>query len=99
MTPNVLLDRTFLPTPADLFEEVLRSVTWDESLKARKTASFGRPYDYSQMAYQATDLLPCLGCACDLLSRRLKISFNNCLINYYETSRNTMGFHSDDTAN
>lgn len=32
-----------------------------------------------------------------MLEKRLNIQFNNCLLNFYETGDNTMGFHSDET--
>ncbi len=77
---------------------LVSSVAWDNRMTARRTASFGRPYNYSQIEYPETpfpsDLLPLI----DMLDARLGVRFNNCLLNYYETGDNTMGFHSDDTA-
>ena len=75
----------------------MSSVKWDEGMKARKTASFGKPYDYSQMSYQTTEMMPCLMDVAEHLRERLDVSFNNCLLNLYETGQNTMGFHSDET--
>ncbi|MCA9173304.1 MAG: hypothetical protein KDB14_02330 [Planctomycetales bacterium] len=42
--PNIGLDQEFYPQHAMLFAELMASVKWDESMKARKTASYGRPY-------------------------------------------------------
>ena len=97
--PEVVLDESFYPQHDALFAELLASVTWDERMRARKTASFGQPYDYSQMSYETTEMPPCLEGVIASLKARLKITFNNCLLNYYETGQNTMGFHADETDN
>ena len=97
--PDLTLEQNFYPAQATLFDELMQVVTWDESMNARKTASCGKPYDYSQMNYETTKLLPCLLPAHRLLVDRLGVPFNNCLMNLYETGRNTMGFHADDTGN
>ena len=97
--PNIFLDQEFYSEHSHLYEQLMNSVNWDESMKARKTASFGKPYDYSQMAYTTTEMLPCLAVVGRALTNRLTISFNNCLLNYYESGQNTMGFHSDDVKN
>lgn len=95
--PDILLDQAFFPKHEELFAQLLAEVTWDESMRARKTASFGLPYDYSQMSYAASDMPPCLDEVIGCLKARLSITFNNCLLNYYETGQNTMGFHADET--
>lgn len=97
--PGIILDQAFYPKHAMLFTELLVFVNWDESMKARKTASFGQPYDYSQMSYGATDIPACLVDLVECLKATLGILFNNCLLNLYETGQNTMGFHSDETHN
>ncbi|PQO27695.1 alpha-ketoglutarate-dependent dioxygenase AlkB [Blastopirellula marina] len=97
-TPDLLLEEKFLPSHRELFTKLRRSVAWDASMRARKTASFGKPYDYSQMNYAPAELLPCLVELRDQLAERLEVSFNNCLANYYETGENTMGYHADDTS-
>lgn len=97
--PNIILEPHFFPQHAALFDELAQIVKWNESMKARKTASFGKPYDYSQMAYESAELPSCLLPVRNLLKERLSISFNNCLLNHYETGQNTMGFHSDETKN
>tara|TARA_R110002020_G_scaffold15684_10_gene56162 strand:+ start:4369 stop:4902 length:534 start_codon:yes stop_codon:yes gene_type:complete len=94
--PNIVLDQHFYPRHTHLFSELLESVEWDERIQARKMASFGTPYDYSQLSYDVAEMLPCLVDVAECLKERLDISFNNCLLNLYETGKNTMGFHSDD---
>lgn len=95
--PNIILTREFFPNPVELFDDLMQVVSWNESMKARKTASFGKPYDYSQMAYESTGLPSCLLPVRNLLAEQLDVPFNNCLLNLYETGQNTMGFHSDET--
>jgi alkylated DNA repair dioxygenase AlkB len=98
MDPQILIENDFYSDHEALFKSLIESVAWDDRMAARRTASFGRPYNYSQINYPETpipfDLLPLLA----RLNSRLHVQFNNCLLNYYETGDNTMGFHSDDTA-
>ncbi|MEN7549429.1 alpha-ketoglutarate-dependent dioxygenase AlkB [Rapidithrix thailandica] len=66
-------------------------------MAARKTASYGVAYNYSQMHY------PHQNFPGELLEVLLKIEQtvgfrpNNCLINYYLDGRSKMGYHSDQT--
>ena len=96
--PEVLIKEGFLAEHAALFELLRNTIRWDESMAVRKTASFGVPYNYAQLSYPAvpmhTALLPVLA----KLYERLGIEFNNCLLNFYQSGDNTMGFHADDTS-
>ncbi len=67
-------------------------------MAARKTASFGHPYNYSQMRYAKVAIPPSMESLHQMLIEHLGIPFNNCLLNYYQTGKKTMGFHSDDTS-
>ena len=96
--PKIRLEENVLDDPERLFHELRDGIHWDESMAARKTASFGRPYNYSQMSYPETPLPSQLVPVVKTLNELLGIAFNNCLLNYYETGKNTMGFHSDDTS-
>lgn len=98
MKPQLLLDDDFYSSHDSLFQVLLKSVEWDNRMAARRTASFGRPYNYSQIDYPASDIPEALQPMLALLATRLNIAFNNCLLNFYETGDNTMGFHSDDTS-
>ena len=64
-------------------------------MRARKTASFGAPYNYSQMSYPQRDLLPELAALLEPLGEKLGWTPNNCLINFYPDGDSTMGFHFD----
>lgn len=78
-----------------LFSKIKREINWDLSIKSRKTASFGVPYDYSNINYDFTDFPNYL---LEILNKvELTIGYrpNNCLINYYFDSQSKMGYHSD----
>jgi alkylated DNA repair dioxygenase AlkB len=68
-------------------------------MSARKTACFGFSYDYSGVSYADKPMHPLLVPLCDRLEQKLGFRPNSCLINYYETGRSRMGFHSDETDN
>lgn len=93
--PAILLQPRFLQAPQDLFDFLLGHVEWDERMRARKTASFGVSYDYSQIAYPQVPMPPRLQAVCDQLESALGYGPNNCLLNFYEDGRSSMGFHSD----
>jgi len=93
--PGVRFEPQFLSSHDDLFNHLISSVKWDERMKARKTASFGVSYDYSQMSY---DLAPMPGeivAVSERIGAALGFTPNNCLLNYYEDGSSSMGFHSD----
>jgi alkylated DNA repair dioxygenase AlkB len=95
---DLWIEQDFVPHSQALFELLLKSIIWDDRMKARKAASFGLPYNYSGITYAPTpwpdSLLPLL----DRLERRLGYQPNNCLAHYYADGSFTMGFHSDSTA-
>lgn len=74
----------------------LKNITWDESIKSRKTISFGKPYNYSGISYDETLLPKFLSEMIGVVKSKNKFIPNNCLINYYFDGKSKMGFHSDD---
>ncbi|RYD48313.1 MAG: alpha-ketoglutarate-dependent dioxygenase AlkB, partial [Verrucomicrobiaceae bacterium] len=86
-------------TATVLFQSLLTDVTWDERMKARKTACYGQTYDDSGVDYQLVAMHPLLVPLCRAIESELRFTPTNCLLNYYETGRSTMGFHSDATHN
>src|SRR6218665_282597 len=94
---GITYKENFIDNPNGLFELLTSKVKWDERMTARKTASFGKAYNYSQIDYPYQDFLPEL----DAINKKLKtvIGFepNNCLINYYLDGKSKMGYHSDQT--
>ena len=87
----------FIDNPSGLFELLKNSVEWDERMSARKTASYGKAYNYSQMSYPFKAFTAELKEIIQLISDRLNFEPNNCLINYYLDGKSKMGFHSDQT--
>ncbi|NEO86133.1 MAG: alpha-ketoglutarate-dependent dioxygenase AlkB [Spirulina sp. SIO3F2] len=97
LQPQILLIDDFLANHQQFYTTLRTTVNWDTRMAARQTASFGEPYQYSQMTYPATVMHPSLLPVADALQTKLKIRFNNCLLNFYPFGESTMGFHSDDT--
>src|SRR5689334_17210695 len=92
---TIVYAQDFVTDPDNLFQSLASQVVWDERLRARKTASFGKPYNYSGMVYQAAPMHALLVPLVDRLESLVGLSADNCLLNYYEDGRSTMGFHSD----
>jgi alkylated DNA repair dioxygenase AlkB len=95
--PDLLLIEAFLPTAEALYTLLAAGITWDERMQSRKTATFGHPYNYSGITYEAVPMHPLLVPVVDLLEVRLGFRPNNCLLNFYASGDSTMGFHSDST--
>lgn len=87
----------FIDKPEALFDYLSANVNWDERMSARKTASFGKAYNYSQMAYPYQAFLPELQTIIEVLKPVIGFEANNCLINYYADGSSKMGYHSDQT--
>ena len=56
--PPIQLTTAFIDAADVLFKCLKRSVDWDERMKARKTASYGVAYNYSQLTYPEKAMLP-----------------------------------------
>lgn len=94
---ELLIEDAFLSDQMALFNALSQSVRWEGSMAARRTASFGVPYNYAQMTYPAVPMHTALVPVVEQLHKTLGVRFNNCLLNFYETGRSKMGFHADDT--
>ena len=70
-------------------------VAWSARMHARKTASFGAPYNYYDQAYPACEMPTVIAAISVRAAEFAGHAFNNCLCNLYETGANTMGFHAD----
>ncbi|MGN7986376.1 alpha-ketoglutarate-dependent dioxygenase AlkB [Pedobacter sp. 22226] len=88
---------SFIHNPDELFELLTSTVNWDSRMTARKTASFGKAYNYSQIDYPYQDFLPELAAINKELKSTIGFEPNNCLINYYLDGKSKMGYHSDQT--
>jgi len=93
--PAIVLEPAFLADAVALFEKLQATVAWDERMKARKTASFGVAYNYSQMFYPEVLMPESLASVCAAIGEELGFVPNNCLLNYYPDGAASMGFHSD----
>ncbi|MEL7006256.1 MAG: alpha-ketoglutarate-dependent dioxygenase AlkB [Bacteroidota bacterium] len=89
--------KNFIESPDNLFNTLKEKVKWDERMQARKTASYGKSYNYSQISYPYQDFLAELQNINGLISDEIGFEPNNCLINYYLDGKSKMGFHSDQT--
>jgi alkylated DNA repair dioxygenase AlkB len=87
----------FIDNPTELFNILTTTVKWDERMTARKTASFGNAYNYSQIDYPYQDFLPELKVIIEKLKPVIGFEPNNCLINFYMDGKSKMGYHSDQT--
>lgn len=92
------IEEGFIAEPGALFALLAETTAWDRRIRARMTASFGIPYNYSGLAYPEVPFPDPLGPLLDRLERRLGYRPNNCLANYYPDGGSTMGFHADSTA-
>ena len=87
----------FLPDAAALYDNLNQNTDWDERMHARKTASFGVAYNYSQISYPDQPFTKELEHIIDRVEDALGFRPNNCLLNFYPNGRSTMGWHSDQT--
>ncbi|HEX8021615.1 alpha-ketoglutarate-dependent dioxygenase AlkB [Mucilaginibacter sp.] len=94
---GILYIENFIVDPASLFSFLTMNVVWDERMAARKTASFGVAYNYSQISYPFKQFLPELSAIIQKLANTLGFEPNNCLLNYYLDGKAKMGYHSDQT--
>lgn len=96
MTPSYLYLPEFIDDTSSLFSELKAKIQWDRRMASRNTASFGVPYNYSQISYPSASipdwLLPVLTQVAEVIGWMP----NNALLNYYEDGSHSMGFHSDD---
>lgn len=85
----------FIPDHSALFDALLGGTIWDERMKARKTASYGIAYNYSQISYEDAPFPAELESLLGPIQDRIGFKPNNCLANYYPDGESSMGFHSD----
>ncbi len=95
---SVLYDPEFEPGWAPLLARALAEAPWDERMRARRTASLGRSYDYSGLSYPELPFPPWLAELRRRIAARVGFAPDNCLLNDYPTGDQTMGFHVDNVA-
>lgn len=87
----------FIENSDELFKYLVTEVNWDERMAARRTASFGKAYNYSQIAYPFQEFPPEILLINTKLEKTIGFEPNNCLVNFYLDGRSKMGYHSDQT--
>jgi alkylated DNA repair dioxygenase AlkB len=92
---NIIHIENFLENHLELMNELVDSVCWDDRMLSRKTASFGKPYNYSQIEYTEISFPDNLYNIKNSISKVVGFEPNNCLVNYYLDGKSKMGFHSD----
>ena len=92
---EIVVKNNILKDSTTMLYHLKNDILWDNSMISRKTASFGIPYNYSNVYYTKNEI-PCFF---EDLINVVKSSNgfvpNNCLINFYYDSTSKMGFHSD----
>ena len=88
----------FFPAHAELYADLVESVAWDTRIKARKSASFGLPYNYSGIEWPPVPFPERIAALLEPIAAEVGFRPNNCLANFYLDGRSSMGFHSDSTA-
>ncbi len=87
----------FISNHTALYNKLVAEIAWDTRMAARKTASFGKAYNYSQLEYPYQEFLPELQEIIYNLKPIIGFEPNNCLVNYYMDGKSKMGYHSDQT--
>jgi alkylated DNA repair dioxygenase AlkB len=95
---SIRLVSGFLADAAALYEHLVAAVEWDTRLKARKSASFGRAYNYSGIVWPDAPFPDAVAALLPRVAAEARFEPNNCLANFYPDGGSTMGFHSDSTA-
>ncbi len=95
ITSKIVFIRNFIDHSQNIFAELIENTAWDTNMKARKTACFGEPYNYSEQAYDFEPMSDQMEHIAGLLEQELGFRPNNCLLNYYEDGHSKMGFHGD----
>jgi hypothetical protein len=94
---SIWIDDQFLDDPESLYSALVRSITWDQRIRARMAMSFGVPYNYSGIEWPQAPFPESLAPVLDLLADAVGFRPNNCLAHYYPDGGSTMGYHSDST--
>lgn len=95
MIAGIKFIKDFCVNSFDLFNYLEKNIEWDERMSARKTASFGVAYNYSQIGYPFQKMLPEIKSICKKINEQIGFEPNNCLVNLYIDGKSKMGYHSD----
>ena len=95
LVPGTQLWPSFYASPAQLFQQLEQETEWDTRMFSRKTASFGKAYNYSQITYPEQAFPATLASLLPAIEEVVGYCPNNCLINFYPEGSSRMGYHSD----
>jgi alkylated DNA repair dioxygenase AlkB len=87
-----------IPAAAALFDRLDAEIEWLDRMRARGTASFGKPYEYSGQRYPERPFAPSIEAVALHVRAAAGHDFDNCLANLYASGENAMGFHYDSYA-
>ena len=94
---SIIFNPSFFECSENLFDFLITNVTWNDSMRARKTAGFGQPYVHSEQAHTYEAFHPFMDKLSDQLEPIIGFRANNCFLNYYENGTSKMGWHGDTT--
>ncbi|WP_310556082.1 alpha-ketoglutarate-dependent dioxygenase AlkB [Flavobacterium sp.] len=92
---QIVLKKDILSDYSQIVSNLKSNVLWDNSINSRKTASFGIPYNYSNVYYLENEFPDFLNQLVEVVNINNGFIPNNCLINFYFESTSKMGYHSD----
>lgn len=94
IAPNVRYFARAIPDPDAAFAWLVENIGWLDTMRARRTASFGRAYNYSGQVYPSAPMPELVRTIAHEARALAGHAFDNCLCNFYESGE-TMGFHAD----
>jgi alkylated DNA repair dioxygenase AlkB len=92
---NILIMEEVLNNDKYILSYLKSNIIWDNSINSRKTASFGVPYNYSNISYDFNEIPSFFDELVNVIKINNNFTPNNCLINFYYDKNSKMGYHSD----
>ncbi len=97
LNDHIVYRKKFYANHQVLFDNLISNIDWNENMKSRKTACFGKPYNYSEQTYDFKPMTSVMEDISLLIQEVVGFKPNNCLLNYYPDGKSKMGFHGDTT--
>lgn len=95
MQPDLRVFENAVADADGLLRIALEAPDWDERIRSRKTASYGRAYNYSGLSYAERPFPAWLNPVRQQLNSLVARRFNNCLLNLYADGTSGLGWHFD----
>lgn len=92
---KIVVKNNILKDSKTMLYHLKNDIDWDNSMISRKTASFGIPYNYSNINYAKNKIPEFFDDLISIVKSSNGFLPNNCLINFYYDANSKMGFHSD----